>query len=49
MPNQMVVALLNVEREGAMGISAGFQTEGKGFLQKVPPVFEYVFCGGIGF
>lgn len=36
-PNQMVVALLNVEREGAMGISAGFQTEGKGFLQKMPP------------
>lgn len=36
-PNQMVVALLNVEREGAMGISAGFQTEGKVFLQKMPP------------
>lgn len=37
MPNQMVVTLLNVEREGAMGGTAGFQSEGKGFLQKLPP------------
>lgn len=34
--NRIVVALLNVEREGAMGIGGAFQTEGKGFLQKLP-------------
>lgn len=35
--NRMVVALLNVEREGAMGIGGAYQAEGKGFLQKLPP------------
>lgn len=35
--NRIVVTLLNVEREGAMGIGGGFQAEGKGFLQKQPP------------
>lgn len=35
--DKMVVALLNIEREGAMGTTAGFQAEGKGFTQKMPP------------
>lgn len=35
--DKLAVALLNIEREGAMGIGSGFQAEGKGFLQKFPP------------
>lgn len=34
--DKMVVSLLNIEREGAMGISAAHQTEGKGFVQRMP-------------
>lgn len=41
--NRMMVALLNVEREGAMGGTAGFQAEGKGFLQKLPPWYLNVY------
>lgn len=41
--DKMMVALLNIEREGAMGTTAGFQSEGKGFIQKMPPWYLNMF------
>ena len=41
--NKMVVSLLNIEREGAMGTTASFHGEGQGFVQKMSPWYLNIY------
>ena len=41
--DKMVISLLNIEREGAMGATKSFQAEGKEFVQKMSPWYLNIY------